>query len=84
MSRRKPTGFLATCQCGVVIGAMDYQRTERRDAGKLLGEWLAHGCTVSPQFSGTWSVNVAACRCSEAAADWPRDANGSPVLDAAP
>jgi len=65
MSKRKPSGFVATCQCGVVVGAMDYERTERKDAGKILGEWLSLGCTVAPRFEGTWSASVSTCRCSE-------------------
>ncbi len=62
---RKPTGFVATCRCGQVVGAMDYDRTDRREAGKILGEWLAQGCTVAPRFDGTWSVDVTACKCEE-------------------
>jgi hypothetical protein len=65
MAKQKPTGFIATCQCGMVVGAMDYSRTERRDAGKLLGQWLADGCTVEPRFQGTWSADVMPCRCDD-------------------
>ena len=60
---KKPTGFVATCQCGVTVGAMDYERTDRREAGKLLGQWLAHGCTIEPLFLGTWNADIGACRC---------------------
>ncbi|WP_201766958.1 hypothetical protein [Chrysiogenes arsenatis] len=65
--KRKPTGFVAKCQCGVIVGAMDYDRTDRKDAGQILGKWLHDGCTVEPQFAGTWSVTVKACRCELAA-----------------
>jgi len=58
-----PTGFVATCRCGVVVGAMDYIRTDRREAGRLLGQWLHDGCTVEPRFTGTWNVYVKPCRC---------------------
>lgn len=61
--KRKPRGFVATCQCGLVVGAMDAERTPRADAGKLLGKWLADGCTVAPRFDGTWSVHVRLCKC---------------------
>lgn len=61
--KRTPTGFVATCQCGDVVGAMDFFRTDRKDAGKILGEWLANGCTIAPRFEGTWTVNVTACKC---------------------
>lgn len=64
--KRKPRGFVATCQCGVVVGAMDADRTPRADAGKLLGKWLADGCTVAPRFDGTWIVHVQPCKCAEA------------------
>lgn len=34
----RPVGFVATCQCGVVTGAMDFESTGRREAGKIIGE----------------------------------------------
>lgn len=58
-----PSGFVATCRCGVVVGAMDYDRTNRRDAGKILGQWLHEGCTVEPRFRGSWRVPIEPCRC---------------------
>jgi hypothetical protein len=61
--KKKPTGFVATCQCGELIGAMDYDRTDRKEAGKILGQWIADGCTIEPRFSGNWSVTVTACKC---------------------
>lgn len=63
MAKKTPTGFVATCQCGVIVGAMDYARTDRKDAGQILGKWLHDGCTVEPRFAGTWSATVEACRC---------------------
>ena len=65
--KKKPRGFVATCQCGRVVGAMDYDRTDRAEAGKLLGKWLADGCTVAPKFTGSWSVHVEACDCDHLA-----------------
>ena len=64
--KRKPKGFVATCQCGRVTGAMDAARTDPKDAGKILGSWLSNGCTVAPRFEGTWSVTVEPCACAEA------------------
>jgi len=61
--KKKPTGFVATCRCGTIVGAMDDGRTDRREAGKLLGQWLASGYTVEPRFDYTWSVTVGQCRC---------------------
>lgn len=65
--RRKPSGYVATCQCGRVVGAIDLERSDRRDAGRILGGWVAHGCTLEPRFDGTWSVRVEACTCGESA-----------------
>lgn len=61
----KPTGFVAKCQCGVAVGAMDIERTERKDAGHMLGEWLSSGCTVEPRFGGTWSEHIEPCKCKQ-------------------
>ena len=60
---KKPTGFVAICQCGKIIGAMDLRRTDRVDAGKILGEWLYRGCTVEPRFGGQWQETLSSCEC---------------------
>lgn len=62
MGKNKPIGFVAVCQCGEKVGAMDYKRTERKDAGKLLGQWLHHGCTVEPRFK-SFSEKITKCKC---------------------
>jgi hypothetical protein len=64
--KRKPRGFVAVCQCGLNVGAMDYERTDRKEAGKILGSWIADGCRIIPQFEGSWSVEVKACACQAA------------------
>lgn len=64
MAKRKPKGFVAICQCGVTVGAMDLTRTEKADAGRILGQWLEGGCTVEPRFNGTWSAQIQRCQCS--------------------
>jgi hypothetical protein len=61
----RPTGFAAKCRCGSYIGALDAERTDRSEMAKLLGEWLFKGMTVEPRFTGTWSVDLQSCRCSE-------------------
>lgn len=61
----KPTGFVAKCQCGVSVGAMDYERTDRKEASRLLGKWLMDGCTIEPRFTGKWSEHIEACKCKE-------------------
>lgn len=63
--RRKPFGFTATCQCGVVVGALDAERAERKDMGRLLGELLFNGCTVTPFFGGTNCFEIKSCRCEQ-------------------
>jgi hypothetical protein len=60
----KPTGFVAKCQCGVYIGAVDIRRTRNEDVSKLLGKWLfTDGCTVEPRFDGTWMETISPCQC---------------------
>lgn len=61
---QKPTGFVATCQCGIAVAALDFDRTPQQEASRLLGKWLADGCTVEPRFGQEWRVTLAACRCS--------------------
>jgi len=61
--KKKPTGFVAICQCGAIVGALDYIRTDRKDAGKILGEWIADGCTVEPRFTGQWCERITSCKC---------------------
>lgn len=64
---KRPTGFVAICQCGNIVGALDYNQTDRSECGKLLGEWLHYGCTIGPRFGSTWSANVGACECAKEA-----------------
>ena len=61
--KKKPTGFVAICQCGKCVGAMDFERTDRKEAGQILSGWLADGCTVEPRFTGSWAAKVDACAC---------------------
>lgn len=59
----KPSGFIARCRCGQVTGALDAERMNRVDMGKMLSDWLMRGCTVEPRFGGTWSETLGGCRC---------------------
>jgi hypothetical protein len=64
MKKKHPTGFIAICPfCGEVVGALDYIRTDRKEAGKIIAEWLHSGNTVSPKFNGSWSVKISGCKC---------------------
>lgn len=62
-AKKKPTGYVAMCQCGVIVGAIDMNATDRKDAGRLLGEWVSDGCVLTPQFSGSWSAAISPCEC---------------------
>lgn len=70
MSER-PTGFVATCQCGNTVGAMDFDRTDRSEAGKILSRWLMKGCTVEPRFGFEWSESITPCACVAALTPTP-------------
>lgn len=60
--KKKPRGYFAVCQCGVNVGAIDLIRTERKDAGKILGQWVHDGCVLQPMFSDH-SVYIEPCKC---------------------
>ncbi len=60
--KKKPTGFVAICQCGNVIGGLDYERTDRAEAGKFFGNWMDQGCTIEPRF-GSWDATIKSCEC---------------------
>jgi hypothetical protein len=62
---QSPTGFVAKCRCGCITGALDADRTERADMGKILGQWLTRGCTVEPRFGGTWTEIIERCKCPD-------------------
>jgi hypothetical protein len=61
--KKKPTGFIAKCQCGLNVGAMDYINTDKAEAGRILGKWLHDGCTVIPMFDSSWQVTCSPCEC---------------------
>lgn len=63
MKRQDLTGFVAICQCGETIGALDYDRMKLKESGKIIGKWLTKGCWVEPKFGGAWSVNITGCKC---------------------
>ena len=69
MTKKTPTSFVATCQCGVVVGAMDYRRMDSKLAGQILGKWLHDGCTVEPHFSDILLARVERCRCKQVEPD---------------
>lgn len=62
---RRPTGWIARCVCGSVVGAVDRNRAHRQEANIVLSEWLVKGCTISPVFEQSWSVKLTPCRCED-------------------
>lgn len=64
--RKKLTGYVARCQCGEIVGAIDLERSDRKDAGQIMGRWIAEGLRLEPRFTGSWSCQVTACGCEEA------------------
>jgi len=44
---------------------MDYTRMDRKDAGKVLGKWLANGCKVEPRFDSQWTEHISVCECEK-------------------
>ncbi len=69
ITKRKPTGYIATCQCDETIGGIDLTRTPRKEAGRILGQWVADGCTLTPRFNETWSIGLEVCKCSQPTED---------------
>ncbi|MFG5072154.1 hypothetical protein [Vibrio cholerae] len=65
MPKYKPNGYVAVCQCGVTVGAIDLNRTDRKESGRILGRWIADGCELKPQFAGTWQANISSCQCED-------------------
>jgi len=39
-----------------LVGRMDYERTDRKAAGRMLGKCLLTGCAVEPRASATSRV----------------------------
>lgn len=65
MTRKtKPNGYVGRCQCGQIVAAMDYERTQ--GAGKMLGEWLHDGLSIEPHW-GAWSATIDRCTCNQPA-----------------
>jgi hypothetical protein len=64
MNKEQPTGCIARCKCGAIIGAVDFNRMDRKDAGKLLGKWLYKGYTLEPRFGDCWEIFFTECHCN--------------------
>lgn len=58
----KPSGYIAICQCGITVGAIDLNLADRVESGKALGRWIADGSELKPRF-GDWQASVSQCVC---------------------
>lgn len=64
MPKPNPDGFIARCpQCKVVTGAMDFARTDRKEASAILGKWLAGGNIIEPRYN-EWRATIEPCQCA--------------------
>lgn len=61
--RKKPTGYVARCQCGEPVGAIDLERCERDLVNRVFGRWISEGMTLEPRFTSNWRCEVIACGC---------------------
>ncbi len=60
----KPTGYVAICQCGETVGAIDLNNPEQ-GAGKILGKWIDNGCELKPKFTNSWWATISPCKCTK-------------------
>lgn len=65
MSKKQhPRGFVAECQCGIVIGVLGYGMVDRREREIIIGIWMGKGCKIVPRFDDSWrGITCNACRC---------------------
>lgn len=65
MKKNKPSGFIAICpDCKVIIGALDRERMNYKDVGKMLGDWLMDGYIIEPRYN-SWQETIQSCRCTK-------------------
>lgn len=63
-AKPSPTGYVAQCRCGAIVGAMDLGRTPPENAGVIFRDWILRGLSMQPKFGGSWSVSMGPCCCS--------------------
>ena len=61
-----PDGWIAICQCGQTIGAVDRLRSLAPDVSDTLSRWLHRGCTIEPRW-GSFGASIKPCTCERAA-----------------
>lgn len=62
-SKIRPAGYVAHCQCGEVVGVVDFSKTDSAAAALLFKQWLDDGCALYPVFSARFSIVVGKCGC---------------------
>lgn len=67
MSKRKkgkgtPTGFIAICRCGNIVGVLNYRNTPQEQIGAIMGEWFHKGYNVQARF-GRFNHKIQKCEC---------------------
>ena len=73
---QKPTGFLAQCECGACLGAVDFTLTEPETSLRILSSWLEKGARIIPQFGDGWPVYINPCLCGTLSADRRKQFHG--------
>jgi hypothetical protein len=64
-NRGTPEAWVATCQCGQTIGAVDRLRSPASEVSAALTGWLHRGCTIEPRW-GSFSASISPCTCEPA------------------
>jgi hypothetical protein len=62
--RNIPTGYVAKCQCGKYVGAIDAERTPISEISQMVSRWFSEGLAVEPRF-GKWDQFLESCKCGK-------------------
>ena len=65
-NRGTPEAWIAICQCGQTIGAVDRLRSPVYEVSATLSRWLHRGCTIEPRW-GSFRASIKPCTCERAA-----------------
>ena len=60
---KKPTGFFATCRCGVIVAVCSYRHSDRLDVDRIVNRWWSERLSMTAHYNESWSVQVGMCRC---------------------
>ena len=65
-NRGTPEAWIAICQCGQTIGAVDRLRSATPEVSDALTSWLHRGCVIEPRW-GSFRAIISPCTCERAA-----------------